>query len=538
MYDPVESWNLKFGVTKDDCFLPGEKKLATASTADARLTYTLSNCIDYKKFSSIDKLYWVVARILGVFQAKSFKGGNSLLVSPELLRKAEGLVVKDVQKDVQEEASKPNGSFSSLQPKLNNEGFWIIGTRLHSNPMTPDGESQKLMPYHHPVTHLLMRAAHEKGGHRGRDSTLARFRHLYWVSRGSKLAGLIKGQCQLCKLREPKLLNQQMGEIPDDRLTPSPPFTKVMTDLFGPYKVKGEVQKRISGKAYGVIFTDMIMRAVHIEAVFGYDTDSFLLALQRFVSVRGWPEVLYSDPGSQLVGADKELRSSWQRMDKTAMMRAGVENGMRWVFGPPDSPWHQGAVESLIKSVKRSIHFAVHNKRMSPTEFLTVCSEVSNLLNERPIGSLPGSDSEISILTPNSLLIGRAFAKNPGGWSSDGNLSVKFQTVQAIIDSFWKRWLELCAPALVIHKKWHTAHRDLQVGDVVIVSDQNALRGEYRLGPVQKVFPGSYGKVRKVALSYKTFRVGAGKSCYGNASETLITRSVQRLALLVPVDNG
>ena len=49
--------------------------------------------------------------------------------------------------------------------------------------------------------------------------------------------------------------------------------------MFGPYVVKGEVQKRVSGKAYGIIFTDLVVGAVHIEAVYGYDTQSFLMAL-------------------------------------------------------------------------------------------------------------------------------------------------------------------------------------------------------------------------------------------------------------------
>ena len=177
------------------------------------------------------------------------------------------------------------------------------------------------------------------------------------------------------------------------------------------------------------------------------------------------------------MGADNELKSAWLNMDKTALNRKGAENRMRWIFGPPDSPWHQGVVEPLVKAAKRSIHFAIHNKRLSPMEFLTICAEVSNLLNERPIGSLPGPDSEISILTPNCLLLGRATAKNPGGWLSNNNDPILiYQSVYSAIDSFWKRWVELCAPALVIHKKWHIEHRNLQSGDVVMIADQNSLR--------------------------------------------------------------
>ena len=101
-----------------------------------------------------------------------------------------------------------------------------------------------------------------------------------------------------------------------------------MIDLFGPYAVRGEVQKRTSGKAYGVIFTDLVSRAVHIEAVCGYDTPSFLLALSRFVSVRGWPQFIYSDPGSQLIGAEKELKKAWQNMSQDELHKNGAQNGM------------------------------------------------------------------------------------------------------------------------------------------------------------------------------------------------------------------
>ena len=53
-----------------------------------------------------------------------------------------------------------------------------------------------------------------------------------------------------------------MGRLPEARLKPAPPFTYTMVDLFGPYVVRGEVQKRASGKACGVIFTDLVSRAV------------------------------------------------------------------------------------------------------------------------------------------------------------------------------------------------------------------------------------------------------------------------------------
>ncbi|CAB4019975.1 Hypothetical predicted protein [Paramuricea clavata] len=158
--------------------------------------------------------------------------------------------------------------------------------------------------------------------------------------------------------------------------------------------------------------------------------------------------------------------------------------------------------------------------------------------DERPIGTLPSADSELNILTPNSLLLGRATAKNPGGWQPNGNNPGKrYHVVQIVTDEFWKKWTELYAPALVIRRKWNTANRNLRPEDVVIIADRNTLRGDYRLGIVQEVFLSQDGKVRRVNVMYKNFQVGEKVQKYkGHNEAVIVSRSSQRLSLLVPVD--
>ena len=75
------------------------------------------------------------------------------------------------------------------------------------------------------------------------------------------------------------------------------------------------------------MFTDLAMRAVHIEAVFGYGASNFLMPLSRFASLRGWPKMIYSDPGSQLVGAERELKEAWQRINRESLQKDSVQNG-------------------------------------------------------------------------------------------------------------------------------------------------------------------------------------------------------------------
>ena len=70
-----------------------------------------------------------------------------------------------------------------------------------------------------------------------------------------------------------------MADLPVDRVLPDkPPFTCVGTDDFGPFQVK-----RGCGlaKRYGVIFTCLTTRAIHIEIAHSLDTPSFMNALLR-----------------------------------------------------------------------------------------------------------------------------------------------------------------------------------------------------------------------------------------------------------------
>ena len=87
-------------------------------------------------------------------------------------------------------------------------------------------------------------------------------------------------------------------------------------------------------ESYGVLFTYLFLRAVHVETVPGYDAKSFLNALLRFTTVRGWPDTMYSDPGSQIVCVEKELCHCW----KSSIYKLSVENGTAWMFRPANSP--------------------------------------------------------------------------------------------------------------------------------------------------------------------------------------------------------
>jgi len=87
-----------------------------------------------------------------------------------------------------------------------------------------------------------------------------------------------------------------MTDLPSPRVTPDqPPFTCVGIDYFGPFLVR---QKRSMVKRYGAMFTCLAVRAVHLEMSYTLDTDSFILALRRFIARIGQVKEIRSDNGT------------------------------------------------------------------------------------------------------------------------------------------------------------------------------------------------------------------------------------------------
>ena len=84
--------------------------------------------------------------------------------------------------------------------------------------------------------------------------------------------------------------------------------------------------------------------------------------------------------------------------------------------------------------------------------------------------------------------------------------------------------------------KWHTTKSNLKKGDIVLIQDSNQIRGQWELGKVSEVFPGEDGIVRKVQVAYKNPKPGKPPHMYNGRGYITVERSVNRLVLLLPVD--
>lgn len=74
--------------------------------------------------------------------------------------------------------------------------------------------------------------------------------------------------------------------------------------------------------------------------------------------MRGFPKIVYSDRGTQLVKANKGLTGGMVDLDFDEIAKIGGKEGMCWKFTKAaDAPWQNGCSESLIKSVKRALTY-------------------------------------------------------------------------------------------------------------------------------------------------------------------------------------
>ena len=111
----------------------------------------------------------------------------------------------------------------------------------------------------------------------------------------------------------------------------------------------------------------------------------FIQELRIFFSICGYPAVLWSDNGWQIISAERELHEMVEGFDSDKLCDLCSERSIHWLFTAPASPYENGCAEALAKSCKRALKKAIGEQVLSPFELCTWLLEVGNLVNQRPI---------------------------------------------------------------------------------------------------------------------------------------------------------
>lgn len=207
-----------------------------------------------------------------------------------------------------------SNSLQRLTPFLDSHGLLRVGGRLQVTPLDSSFKHPLILPRISALTSLIISDAHARTFHGGTQLTLSFIRNNYWIVGGRAPVRPFILKCVRCARYRQKRAQQIMGQLPPERVTPSRPFLNSGVDYAGPFTLKNwKGRNSRTYKGYIALFVCLSTSAIHIELVTDYSTEAFIAAYKRFVSRRGICLTLTSDCGTNLKGADSELKNCFSR---------------------------------------------------------------------------------------------------------------------------------------------------------------------------------------------------------------------------------
>ena len=117
---------------------------------------------------------------------------------------------------------------------------------------------------------------------------------LFWIPYLRRLSKSVTRNCYGCKkFRRLPYHSPKSGPLPKDRTEKYFPFEVIGTDYAGTIYFK--TKKKSELKAYILLFSCSVTRALHIELGSNITTAEFIKSFKRLMSWRGKPKIFYSD---------------------------------------------------------------------------------------------------------------------------------------------------------------------------------------------------------------------------------------------------
>ena len=184
----------------------------------------------------------------------------------------------------------------------------------------------------------------------------------------------------------------------------------------------------------------MATKTVHVELVSNLTSETFVAALKRFIARRGLIDHLYSDNGSNFVGANRELKTSEEFSRQ--LHNCAAKTPFQWHFIPPNSPYFGGLWVAGFKSLKYHWKRIVGNALLTFEEFDTLLTQVETYLNSRPLIALSNEPNDPSYLSPGHFLIDVPLTSlpEPDFTNTTLNSLSRWQRAQRFHQQLWKRW--------------------------------------------------------------------------------------------------
>ena len=302
----------------------------------------------------------------------------------------------------------------------------------------------------------------------------------------------------------PKMADLPLFRFPD--VNKQYPFVNTRMDMCGPFYI--EDKREGTQLHYVCLFTCLVTRDVHLEVCHDISTDCLFMTIRRFVSRRGYLDLIFSDNGEYFIGAYQAMKLKLQRSykpDNEYIRLQLAQQNIQWTFNPPLATHFGGVWERLRKTAKRSLLIVLGVRKLTLSVFQTVVAEAEAILNSRPLTHVSCSISDEGPLTPNHFLLRRSHMCLKTLGNSNQRFSTKdFMLTQTLLDHYWGRLLKEYVPELNKRRKWQRSNDELHEGDIVWVLKEFTPRGIWPFGKIVKAHRGSDGIARSFDIQTST----------------------------------
>ena len=510
----------------EDCELPPENAVLEECVLEMRnkerlqvkgahnllSTTGLDTVINCENFSSLTRLLRTTAYVRKFTErVKAKVKGTTEHVSPEL--NVTDLAVSELYWiTISQRMLVQDDQFSNWKTQfglyLDESGVWRCKDRLCNADLPVATKFPIILPNGHHFTTLVVMDCHKRVMHGGVKETLTELRTRFWIVRGRSLLRRLLHSCVTCIRLDGQVYNvPRSPPLPHFRVQESFPFTYVGVDYAGPLYIKGP-----QPKAWIILFTCCVTRALHLDLVLDMSTETFIWCFRRFAARRGIPRKIVSDNSKTFKSACKEFEG----IQDGDMGGYFTNRRIEWCFNLEKAPWWGGFFERLVRSVKRCLKKVIGHSRLSYDDLLTLVVEIEGTLNSRPLTFMAADDLE-EPLTPSHLLTGHRVLRLPDSSIPEVDPDFMASTDRAHVTSwmshlnlllqhFWKRWSREYLTELRDAHRYSASPRgsnkEITIGDIVLVHDEKHPRAFWKLGRVEKLIKGQDGNVRGAVIRF------------------------------------
>ncbi|XP_031356633.1 uncharacterized protein LOC116180668 [Photinus pyralis] len=343
----------------------------------------------------------------------------------------------------------------TLNPFVDDDGVIRLKTKVFNSTDNYNFRCPVVLSPEHKMVKRLIRQRHEDLYHAGVQTTINVIREEYWVLSARRAVRTVIKSCVKCQRYNATKVEVNTPPLPLNRVRDAAIFEVVGVDLAGP------------------------------------------LYLQEGQKARGRPSCIYSDQGTNLVGAG----NLFKKLDWDKIQERGSAYKIEWRFNPPSAPWWGGFWERLIRLLKQLLRKVLGRISLSYEELITVLIDCEAVINARPITYLSADSNDLAPLTPSMFLqevpeIGIPDCDYIARKHLCRNLKYRQQLTKDLRQRFRSEYLG----SLFYAANSNKATRNLRVGELVLIGDDNQKRADWPLARILELYPGKDGVCRVAKL--------------------------------------